>query len=445
MGALEGSLRRDSLLILMAVVCISVLAGYACGTGSVDLLVGLSGVTFFALLVWDLRIIVPVIALVGPFGPKFAMSFGNLYLTTVIVILGFVAWIWRNPLQARPFTIRRNRITDSIFIFLAIMFVSSLQNLDYLFSNTLHLLRFVQFFLYTSFFVVILSLPFSKQQIKAILILVLAVGVAQGILGVWQWLTSPGVFVSGTFDYRHSNYAVYVVFIALLLLGVTLESRSHLKDLPWVSGLGALLAAVVFSLSRGGYVSLAAGVAVAFFMPHRRSRKVLLLVAIGICAAIALSIVPSGIFQRTRTIALSITGRDVAVSFSQRLGMWGRALADFARNPILGKGTWSYSLRDNFYVKVLGETGILGICAFLWLLWTILRTEWHAVKERIDDDFVRGLTFGLLPATVASVAVFNLSADLFVLHRFMGTFWMVLALVLQYVGAQGGRGYVQGR
>jgi O-antigen ligase len=442
MRTAESSLRRHSVLLVTAVVCVSVLTGYACGTGNINLVAGLAGVVFFALLVWDLRIIVPIMVVAGPFGPKFPLSFGNLYLSTVVVIMGFAAWLWRNPLMRQAFTIRRNRITDAMLVFLGIMFISSLQNLSYLISNSLYLLRFIQFFFYTSFFVVVLSLAFTRQQIKAVLALVLVVGLAEAAVGVGQWLTNPGVYVAGTFDYRHSNYAVYVVFITLVLLGVLMESRRRSVSLALLVGFGLMLCSVIFSFSRGAYVSLAAGCGTVFAMPHTRRRKQLLLAVLTIGIITLVTVLPSGVFERTQTIATALTGRDAGISFEARLGMWRRALEDFARYPILGKGTWSYGLRDSFYVKMLGETGIIGTCAFLWLIVALLRTEWHAVRSRIDDGFVRGVTYGLLPATVASVAVFNLSGDLFTLHRFMGTFWIVLALVLLYPGAQESHGHV---
>jgi O-antigen ligase len=224
-----------------------------------------------------------------------------------------------------------------------------------------------------------------------------------------------------------------------------MESRPRSRSLIYLAGLGLMLCSVLFSFSRGAYVSLAAGFVTVFAMPQTRRRKLVLfaLLVVGILAVV--TILPAGVFERTQTIAHGLTGKDIGISVEARLDMWRKALADYSRYPILGKGTWSYGLRDNFYVKILGETGTLGICAFVLLLVALLRTEWHAARARIDDDFVRGVTYGLLPATVASVAVFNLSGDLFILHRFMSTFWIVLALVILYAGAQIGSGHVEGR
>ena len=83
-------------------------------------------------------------------------------------------------------------------------------------------------------------------------------------------------------------------------------------------------------------------------------------------------------------------------------------------------------------MKVLGEAGIAVLAAFVWLLATILREEWRAIRARTDDGFVRGIAMGLLPATVGCLVVFELSGDFFLLHRFMGSFWIVLALTLKY-------------
>jgi O-antigen ligase len=83
-------------------------------------------------------------------------------------------------------------------------------------------------------------------------------------------------------------------------------------------------------------------------------------------------------------------------------------------------------------VKIIAEAGILGFVAFMATLYVILRQEWRITKTSISNDLMRGVVYGLVPATFACLVLFNLSSDHFILHRFMGNFWMILALVHNY-------------
>jgi O-antigen ligase len=372
-----------------------------------------------------------------PFGPKFPLWFGNLYLATTILIITFGVWFWRSPFLPRPFSIPVSEIVVSIVILLAVMSLSALQSISFLLAHQENLLRYVQFLIYTCFFIVLLQMPFSKRGARAILFLAVVAGVGQGLLGVWQWVTNPGFYVTGTFDYSHSNYAVYIVFITLLIAGVLLESRSRIIVACSVLGLAALLYSITFSFSRGGYVALGAGFLVMLAMPIKGKRRLLLAGTLAGGAVLFLLVMPQDIAIRLSSILKNLIGGQIGISWGGRLSMWKDAFTDFTKYPLLGRGTWSYHLRDNFFMKTLGEGGLLGFLAFVGFLYILLRTEWRSVKAGIDDDFVRGIAYGLLPATVACLIVFNLSGDFFGVHRFMGSFWIVLAMVLKYCEGDG--------
>jgi O-antigen ligase len=432
MRTLSIDLPINRVALVACVVCASVLVGYLYGVGSTEVLAALAGITFFLLLVWDLRIVVPILIPLLPFGPKFPMSFGNLYLATIVVIVTIGAWVWRAPLTGRPLSVPRNRITDALVLFLAALLVTSMHNIPFLLGNRVFLLRFVQLFLYVFLFFVFLQMSFSARQIKMLLVLVLAAGVGQGVLGAWQWFSGPGFYVYGTFDYAHSSYAVYLVFVILLILGVAIECRSKLVMAGSILGALVMIYPLAFSFSRAGYVAFAGSLAVLLLMPFAKWRKAVLGASIGALALIVIAVLPPDVAGRVKTIISDLTGREVGISFGGRLDMWSIALSDFARSPLVGAGTWTYSMRDNFFMKIIGEAGLLGLSTFVWLLYVILRSELRIFRTGIRDDFIRGITLGLFPATIGCLVIAEFSIDLFLTHRFMGTFWIVLALIWKY-------------
>jgi O-antigen ligase len=83
-------------------------------------------------------------------------------------------------------------------------------------------------------------------------------------------------------------------------------------------------------------------------------------------------------------------------------------------------------------MKILGEAGILGFTAFIALIYTVFKEEVRVVMTPVKDEFVRGIAVGLVPATVACLPIYNLTGDYMLVHRFMGVFWIMLALILKY-------------
>jgi hypothetical protein len=421
-----------SRLIVPAVVSLAAVVGIASGMGWTGPLVALGVLAFLALLVWDIRVVVPLLIFVIPFGPKYEMAFGNLYLATIIVGAAFGVWVWRNPLLRDPFQVPRTPVLVALGAMFAAMGLSAIQGIYHLLANPPQLMRFIQFFLYAWLFIAVIQMRLSRGLIRGLLIFALLVGVAQGLVGVHQWVTAPGFYLTGTFDDAHNNFAIYIVFMTLLLVGVALEARR-----PWVgalamAGMAPLVASAVLSFSRGGYVALVIGLPVFFLLPVRPSRKLLLLGACAVVVLLTYAAVPVDVRLRAQSILMNVTGRDVGISAAARFEMWKAGFRDFLESPVVGKGTWTYGVRDNFYMKILGEAGLLGFAAFIALIYYVLKEEVKALTAPLADDLMRGVASGLLPATVACVVIYNLTGDYMLVHRFMGVFWIVLALVLKY-------------
>src|SRR5207249_147635 len=64
----------------------------------------------------------------------------------------------------------------------------------------------------------------------------------------------------------------------------------------------------------------------------------------------------------------------VDTSTSDRLRSWQQSLDYFQRSPLWGTGVTGGPFIDAMYPRVLVETGLLGTCEFLVLLWAVFRT-----------------------------------------------------------------------
>jgi len=224
----------------------------------------------------------------------------------------------------------------------------------------------------------------------------------------------------------------------LLLMGaVAVALVEHLKDIRVRLGLTALLAVLLVSLlytqSRASYLALIpAYLAFSLF-----SRKRLYLVA-GLIITLALSplIVPrvaqeriAYTFSQPKERGQIEVGRlRLDTSLSTRLYSWRTGLSDWRIKPILGYGVTGRRFMDAQYPRILVETGIVGMLAFVWLIYAIFRLAFSTWREQ-RDNLLRGLSVGLV-AGLAGLLVHAIGANTFIIVRIMEPFWFLTGILV---------------
>ena len=253
----------------------------------------------------------------------------------------------------------------------------------------------------------------------------------------------PTVSPFGPFVSKN-HFAGYVEMVALLAMGWAIglmeEARKGKGVLSWVGsaragrivaalGLAAALAlAIPVSQSRGGVLSLVAGLVAFFVLAHRgdqgtlpRRRWVTAAIGVGVLIAIAQAVLPPEAAQRVATLASSAPD----TSASYRLGLWRDTLRAAAASPIPGQGLGAFQdalprfkqsagdLRvehaENDYLELLVEGGVIAALALAAFLWLLLTTVGKCSAHRGVE---LGLRFGTAAAGVAlgvhSLVDFNL-------------------------------------
>lgn len=115
------------------------------------------------------------------------------------------------------------------------------------------------------------------------------------------------------------------------------------------------------------------------------------------------------------------------ISFTTRFqGEWPRAWNAFLRNPLTGTGYSSISLAtDGDYLRMLGETGILGFLFFMFIFlayFVLVRERLNAVEGNLSRSFVIGTTaavFGVFLNAIL-IDVFEASKDAYILWILLG-------------------------
>lgn len=263
---------------------------------------------------------------------------------------------------------------------------------------------------------------FEEKQIGKLLAVMFCAGLAQALLGAYQYYFRVGpegfllfgganLRAYGTFE-QPNPYAGYLGLILPLALGAGLGilvnvSRKGAKAprfIDWgllvlatVSAV-AMLAALFFSYSRGAWIGVAAALGVtALLVLVRSKRAATLAIVLGLAALIVIglgeiNVVPNIITERFATVGdyfnfqdvRGVRANDENFALVERRAHWQAALEMFQDAPWVGVGFGNYAVMypmyalpkwddplghaHNYYLNVLAEAGALGFVAYV-ILW----------------------------------------------------------------------------
>lgn len=135
----------------------------------------------------------------------------------------------------------------------------------------------------------------------------------------------------------------------------------------------------------------------------------------------------------------SANARKYGLSMGIRLDtLWPNSLAGFSLNPYTGKGYATLNKggvnefteadsTDNNFLRVLGETGLLGLMTFFGLIVLIIKT---LTLKLPSQPLPQALTVGFIAAT-AGLLINSLVIDVFAASKVAFTFWGLAGLALK--------------
>jgi O-antigen ligase len=416
-----------------------------------------------------------------PFGSLFPLPFGGANLTAAdgLLLLVIARWLARGVIRGKIF-FKAPPLLLPFVIFLLAVGVSFTVALS-LQAAFKELFKWIEMLLAYWLIAQEFDAVGRPAQVERILIALLLAGLAEAALGFYQFFFRAGpegfllfggtnLRAFGTFE-QPNPYAGYLGLIIPLAFGIILGTvanrrRWNLLILAFVS-LGAMLAALFFSLSRGAWVGVGLAL-IAMVMLWSRRGAVLAVTLSAFIVMIAilgqLNLIPDVVSERFSTVSdyfsfqdvRGIPPNDANFAILEREAHWQSAWDMFVDHPWLGVGFGNYALvypayalplwddplghAHNYPLNVLAESGIVGLLGYLILWGAIFWSAWRATLSRSTGEgarwgFSRGILLGVFGVLIV-LSIHNLFDDLFVhsMHIQVGITLGIMQVISQKQG-----------
>ena len=275
----------------------------------------------------------------------------------------------------------------------------------------------------------------NLKELKIVLLL-LCVGILLTDKAAWEAVSgrdyssySDELRDPGPMGYAGSNgLGAFLAQSAVFMVAMAAYTPTRTWKLPAYALALFSLICLLFSLSRGGYLAFAVGFVIVCLACQRK-----LLIMSVLFISSWLPFVPEAVTERVG-MTTTETG-ELDHSSETRVNLWEDAITLLESNPLTGTGylTYAYMGRvgdykdtHNIYIKVLVETGCIGLAMFLTLIFRFIWTGWRLFVISIDP-VVAGLGIGLAGWVICS-AVANFFGDRWNYFQVNGYMWVLAGL-----------------
>jgi hypothetical protein len=364
----------------------------------------------------------------------------DLILTTVCL-----AWLARAAIFKDVGLVRKTPLNAPILAYTIALILATL--LGTLAGNVRPVRGFFFTVKYVEYFVVYfmaVNYLHDDRQLRRLLGTAVATCAIAAVMGIAQ--IPSGERVSAPFEGKYgepNTFGGYLVFMLAILLGSALTAKTLPARARWLALAGLTAIPLLYTLSRTSWL---AAIPMLITLILLSPRRLVLMVAVGSVIIVGSAMFPKQVVERYNyTFHAKDTRGDFQLgntrfdtSTSARVESWRYGFHGWMKRPVLGYGVTGFAFMDAQYVRVLVEAGLVGLAAFLWLLWRILRTAWDTYQRTVGTPF-EGVALGYLAGFVAMIT-HCIGANTFIIVRVMEPFWFLTGIVtvLPFLRTTGG-------
>jgi hypothetical protein len=428
-------LQRPSLITIAIILAVGILA--------ISFFSPYTGLTF---LVFSM-LLSPELKLAGVPGRDVVVRIDDLLIFAV-----FFGWFARSVFTKKIEVVLTEVLTP-MFFYTLVCIISTY------FGITSGIVAFKKAFFYilkyTEYFIIYFlttQIVQTKQQLKNLVIAFLITSVVVNIYGIsligkvpriYAPFDAPGAeaaLTGGEVGAGEANtYGGYLIIVISLLVSLFCYS-----ELPTINFLYLFL--IIFSLiplaytkSRSSYFGFVPMVLTIIFLTEKK--RTLILSGLLLLFALSPIVFPSA----TATVVDRIKETFAGPSWSEeeavilgfkvkelsalaRVNSWKKAISEFIpKRPILGFGVTGVGLVDSQIPLIIGETGLLGVVAFLWLVFSVFKSSIYTFKTA-QDTLLKSISLCVISSLVG-LLFHSVGANTFIIIRIMEPFWFLCGLV----------------
>lgn len=350
------------------------------------------------------------------------LAFGPLQIVTALALL---LWFLR-MFKEGAIKIKRTELDMPILIF-ALLAIASIFRSPYKYDSIIELFKLLN--LIAIFYLVVNNVK-ERGQISKIVNIIVILGGALSLFGIIQYLGgtanpwwSNKRFLSSVYV-NHNHFAGFLELCIPLCLGLVLSEKTIEKKSFYTYIIILMLAAFMFSMSRGAWLSLSISMTAMFVMLYKRR-----LIRGGFF--IALLLLTAIAFLIVKNVDMNLFLNRVAsykeLDFSGRLEIWKAALNIVKERPLFGTGLGSFiyyfpkyrplgfnlfaNFAHNDYLQVASETGIFGLFCMIGIFLLIVKNgfaNYLISQSSFKKGISLGAAIGILSIAIHSFGDFNL-------------------------------------
>lgn len=351
----------------------------------------------------------------------------------LLVVIGF-GWFTRNAVYKELGLFLKTPLNKPIFFYLlACMLSTGLGIMAGRVSAGTGFFFVVKYFEYVIVFFMLVNYVENLKQMNRFLLCLLITCFVVSIIGMLQ--IPGGGRVSAPFEGEvgePNTFGGYLVFMGAIAAGLFSKAESlRAKQLLAVLIL-AIILPLLYTQSRGSYL---AAIPVGLALGLMAEKRVVVVGVILISLALSPLFLPAAVKSRIMfTFTQPEESGQIAVgklridtSTSARLTSWKEALQDWPKHPVFGYGVTGYRFIDAQFPRVLVETGIIGLMAFMYLLFSIFKLTITNLRE-LKTPYLKGLAIGFLAGYIG-LLFHAIGANTFIIVRIMEPFWFFAGIV----------------
>jgi len=364
----------------------------------------------------------------------------TLRLDDIFLAIIIFTWLAKTAINKELSLFRQTPLNKPIAVYIFICFLSTAFGIMFGRVNVLNgiffVLKYIQYYLI--YFMVVNHVR-SKKQIDNFILAIMITYIIVVVMALWQIPTGRRVTAPFEGDAGEPNtLGGYLILIISINLGLILSPgvlpsqglRRWLLSITMLSVIPYLM-----TNSRGSW---AAGIPVVIAYVVLSNRRWVIIGFVAILVGIAPFIFPRAVIDRVKytfteqrgyaaKLQEHVGGITIDTSASERIRSWKSAFNDISKHPLFGFGITGWRFLDAQYVRVMIETGFIGLAAFLYLLISLQKMV-YKIHKNAQIPFFKAFALGYFIATLAMIT-HGIGANTFIIIRIMEPFWLIAGLI----------------